>query len=33
LALGALTVQISMIMNSILGLPLRRISTIKAAFS
>lgn len=33
LALGTLTVQISMIMNSILGLPLREISTIKAAFS
>lgn len=33
LALGTLTVQISMIMNSILGLPLREISAIKAAFS
>ena len=33
LALGTLTVQISMVMNSILGLPLREISTIKAAFS
>jgi hypothetical protein len=33
LALGTLTVQISMIMNSIWGLPLREISTIKAAFS
>lgn len=33
LALGALTVQIAMIMNSILGLPLRKISPIKAAFS
>jgi len=33
LALGALTVQIAMIMNSILGLPLREISAIKAAFS
>jgi hypothetical protein len=33
LALGTLSIQISMIMNSILGLPLREISTIKAAFS
>ena len=33
LVLGTLTVQIAMIMNSILGLPLREISTIKAAFS
>lgn len=33
LALGTLTVQIAMIMNSILGLPLRKISPIKAAFS
>lgn len=33
LALGTLTVQIAMIMNSILGLPLRQISAIKAAFS
>ncbi len=33
LALGALTVQIAMIMNSILGLPLRKIAPIKAAFS
>lgn len=33
LALGTLTVQIAMIMNSILGLPLREISAIKAAFS
>jgi hypothetical protein len=33
LALATLTVQISMIMNSIWGLPLREISTIKAAFS
>jgi hypothetical protein len=33
LALGTLTIQISMIMNSILGLPLREISAIKAAFS
>jgi hypothetical protein len=33
LALGVLTVQIAMIMNSILGLPLREISAIKAAFS
>jgi len=33
LALGTLTVQISMIMNSIWGSPLREISTIKAAFS
>lgn len=33
LALATLTGQISMIMNSILGLPLREISTIKAAFS
>jgi len=33
LALGTLTVQISMIINSIMGLPLREISTIRAAFS
>lgn len=33
LALGTLTVQIAMIMNSILGLPLRKIRPIKAAFS
>lgn len=33
LALGTLTVQIAMIMNSILGSPLREISVIKAAFS
>ena len=33
LVLGTLTVQISMIMNSILVLPLREISAIKAAFS
>ncbi|MFL7839940.1 MAG: hypothetical protein ACK2U0_16825 [Candidatus Promineifilaceae bacterium] len=33
LALGAFTVQISMIMNSIWGRPLREISAIKAAFS
>ena len=33
LVLGTLTVQIAMIMNSILGLPLREISAIKAAFS
>jgi hypothetical protein len=33
LALGTLTVQIAMIMNSILGLPLRKITPIKAAFS
>jgi len=33
LALGTLTVQIAMIMNSILGLPLRKITLIKAAFS
>lgn len=33
LALGAFTVQISMIMNSIWGRPLREISSIKAAFS
>lgn len=33
LVLGTFTVQISMIMNSILGLPLREISAIKAAFS
>lgn len=33
LALGTLTVQIAMIMNNILGLPLRKIRLIKAAFS
>lgn len=33
LALGTLTVQIAMIMNSIWGLPLREISAIKAVFS
>lgn len=33
LAMGTLTVQIAMIMNSILGLPLRKITPIKAAFS
>jgi len=33
LALGTLTVQISMIMNSIWGRPLREISAMKAAFS
>ena len=33
LALGTLTVQIAMIMNSILGLPLRKITPIKVAFS
>lgn len=33
LVLGTLTIQIAMIMNSILGLPLREISAIKAAFS
>lgn len=33
LALGTLTVQISMIMNSIWGRPLREISVMKAAFS
>lgn len=33
LVLGTLSVQISMIMNSILGLPLRNISLMKAAFS
>ena len=33
LALGAFTVQISMIMNSIWGRPLREIAAIKAAFS
>jgi hypothetical protein len=33
LALGTLTVQIAMIMNSILGLPLREISAIRTAFS
>lgn len=33
LALGTLTVQIAMIMNSIRGVPLREISAIKAAFS
>ena len=33
LALGTLTVQFAMIMNSILGLPLREISAIKAVFS
>jgi hypothetical protein len=33
LVLGALTIQIAMIMNSIMGLPLREISTVKAAFS
>ncbi|MDJ0756547.1 MAG: hypothetical protein QNJ45_23640 [Ardenticatenaceae bacterium] len=33
LPLGTLTVQITMIMNSILGLLLREISAIKAAFS
>lgn len=33
LALGTLTVQITMIMNSIWGLPLRKITPIKVAFS
>lgn len=33
LVLGTLTVQIAMIMNSILGLPLRKITPIKVAFS
>lgn len=33
LALGTITVQIAMIMNSMWGLPLREISAIKAAFS
>jgi hypothetical protein len=33
LVLGTLTVQIALIMNSILGSPLREISAIKAAFS
>ena len=33
LALGTLTVQIAMIMNSIWGLPLRHIYTMSAAFS